>query len=75
MSTAIHLALSEISRGLGRYILFSLVVALITALAVFVAGLGEGLLGGFREYVENLNADLVAYDDARLSIPGSRLAC
>jgi len=72
MSTAIHLAVSEIWRNKGRFVLFSLVVALITVLILFVAALGEGLGTGNRELIEKLNADLIVYQDtARLSIPSS----
>jgi len=76
MSTAIHLAIKEIWRNRGRFLLFSLVVALITVLILFIAALGEGLGSGNREYIEKLNADLIAYQDtARLSITGSRIGC
>jgi putative ABC transport system permease protein len=76
MSTGIHLALKEIWRNRGRFLLFSLVVALITVLILFVAALGEGLGSGNREYLEKLNAELIAYQDtARLSIAGSRIGC
>lgn len=76
MSTAIHLAFKEIWRNRGRFLLFSLVVALITVLILFIAALGEGLGSGNREYLEKLNADLIAYQDtARLSIASSRIGC
>jgi len=76
MFTSIHLAIKEIWRNRGRFLLFSLVVALITVLILFVAALGEGLGSGNREYLENLNADLIVYQDiARLSISGSRIGC
>ena len=76
MSTAIHLAFKELWRNKGRFLLFSLVVALITLLVLFIAALGEGLGSGNREYIENLNADLMVYQDtARLSIGASRLEC
>jgi len=74
--TAIHLALREIWRNRGRFLLFSLVVALITVLVLFVAALGEGLGSGNREYLEKLNAELIAYENtARLSIASSRIGC
>lgn len=76
MSTAIHLAFREIWRNRGRFLLFSLVVALITVLVLFIAALGEGLGSGNREYLEKLNADLIVYQDtARLTIPSSRVDC
>jgi len=74
MATAIHLALKEIWRNKGRFLLFSLVIALIAVLILFVAALSEGLGSGNREYLEKLNADLVVYQDiADLSIPNSRI--
>ncbi len=76
MFTSIHLAVKEVWRNRGRFLLFSLVVALITVLILFVAALGEGLGSGNREYIEKLNADLIVYQDtARLSIAGSRVGC
>jgi putative ABC transport system permease protein len=76
VSTAIHLAFSEIWRNRGRYLLFSGVVALITVLILFISALGEGLGSGNREYLEKLNGELIVYEDtARLSIPSSRLDC
>jgi len=76
MSTSAYLALKEIWRNRGRFLLFSLVVALITLLILFIAALGEGLGSGNREYLEKLNADMIAYQDtARLSIASSRIGC
>jgi putative ABC transport system permease protein len=76
MLTAVHLALKEVWRNWGRFLLFSLVVGLITLLILFVAALGEGLGSGNREYLEKLNADLIAYQDtARLTIASSRVDC
>jgi putative ABC transport system permease protein len=72
----VHLAFSEIWRNRGRFLLFSLVVALITILVLFVAALGEGLLGGIREYFENLNADLIVYQDtAQREAAASQVDC
>ncbi|MFP3896951.1 MAG: ABC transporter permease [Anaerolineales bacterium] len=76
MSTTFHLALKEIWRGRGRFLLFSLVIALITLLILFIAALGEGLGAGNREYLEQLNGQLIAYQDtARLNIASSRIDC
>ncbi len=76
MSTATHLAFKEIWRNRGRFLLFSLVIALITLLILFIAALGEGLGAGNREYLEKLNADLIVYQDtADLSIASSRIDC
>jgi putative ABC transport system permease protein len=76
MSTALYLALKETWRNRGRFLLFSLVIALITLLILFIAALGEGLGAGNREYLEQLNAELVIYQDtADLSIASSRIDC
>jgi putative ABC transport system permease protein len=58
---AMYLALKEIWRARGRFILVSGVIALITMLVLFVAGLAEGLGSGNREYLDKLNADLIGY--------------
>jgi putative ABC transport system permease protein len=74
VSTAIHLAFREIWRNRGRFLLFCLVIALITVLILFIAALGEGLGSGNRQYIEKLDAELLVYQDiARLSVGGSRL--
>ncbi len=76
MSTALFLALKETWRNKSRFFLFSLVIALITLLILFIAALGEGLGAGNREYLEKLNAELIAYQDtAQLSIASSRIGC
>ncbi len=69
-----YLAIKEIWRGRSRYILFSLVIALITVLVLFVAALAEGLGAGNREYIEKLNADLIVYQsNVDLSVGASRI--
>ena len=69
----LFLAFKEIWRNKGRFLLFSLVIALITTLVLFIAGLAEGLGAGNREYLEKLNADLILFqEDVDLSIPSSR---
>jgi putative ABC transport system permease protein len=70
----LYLAGKDIWRNRGRYFLISLVVALITTLVLFVAGLAEGLGSGNREYIEKLDAQLILYQaNVDLSIPSSRL--
>ena len=70
----IFLAAKEIWRNRGRFFLISLVIALITTLVLFIAGLAEGLGAGNREYLEKLNADLVIYqENVDLSIAFSRI--
>ena len=71
---AFHLAIKEIWRTRGRFILFSGVIALITMLVLFVAALAEGLGSGNRQYIEKLNADLVVYQsNVDLSAAASRI--
>src|SRR5512142_1357851 len=69
-----YLAFKELWRNRSRFLLFSLVIALITTLVLFVAGLTEGLGAGNRGYLEKLNADLVVYQKkADLLAQASRL--
>jgi putative ABC transport system permease protein len=56
-----YLALKEIWRNRGRFLLVSLVIALITLLVLFIAALGEGLGNGNREYISKLNGELIVY--------------
>lgn len=58
-----YLALKEMLRNRSRFFLVSLVIALITALVLFTAALGEGLGSGNKEYLEKLDADLLVYKD------------
>ncbi len=68
------LAFKEIWRYRGRYLLISLVIALITTLVLFIAGLAEGLGAGNKEYLDKLNADAILYQaNIDLSIPSSRI--
>lgn len=60
---AVYLAFKEVWRNRGRFLLVSLVIALITLLVLFIAGLGEGLGNGNREYVSKLEAQLLLYQD------------
>ena len=71
---AFYLALKEVFRNKGRFLLVSLVIALITLLVLFIAALGEGLANGNRQYVANLDAQLVVFlEKSDFSISGSRL--
>ena len=58
---ATYLAAKEIWRNRGRFFLVSLVIALITLLVLFIAGLGEGLGSGNREYISKLDAELLVF--------------
>ncbi len=71
----VYLAFKELWRYKGRFFLIGLVIALITTLVLFIAGLAEGLGAGNKEYLEKLNADLILYQaGVDLSIPSSRLS-
>jgi putative ABC transport system permease protein len=72
--TPLHLAFAEVWRNKGRFFLISTVVAFITLLVLFTAGLAEGLGLGNREYLVQARGDLIAYSDkSELLIPASRL--
>jgi putative ABC transport system permease protein len=58
---AAYLGLKEVWRNKGRFFLFSLVIALIAILVLFTAGLGEGLASANKEYLEKLDAELLAF--------------
>jgi putative ABC transport system permease protein len=71
---AFYLSFKELWHSKGRYLLISLIVALITTLVLFIAALAEGLGDGNREYLEKLNGELIVYqDNSELSISASRL--
>ena len=71
---AFYLAVKEIVRNKGRFFLVSLVIALITLLVLFIAALGEGLADGNRQYVANLDAQLVVFlEKSNYNISSSRL--
>ena len=73
-SIASYLAVKEIWRNKGRFLLVSLVIALITLLVLFIAALGEGLGNGNREYISKLDAELIAYQEkSDFLISASRL--
>ena len=74
MTTPVYLTLKEIWRNRGRFLSFSLVIALITVLVLFIAALADGLGNGNKEYIEKLNGDLIVYkSNVDLSIGASRL--
>jgi putative ABC transport system permease protein len=60
---SLYLSFKEIWRNKGRFFLFSLVIALITLLVLFVAALGEGLSTANKEYFDKLNADLLVFQE------------
>ncbi len=74
VSLAFYLAVKEVLRNRARFLLVSLVIALITLLVLFIAALGEGLANGNREYIANLDADLVVFlEKSDFNISSSRL--
>ena len=71
---AFYLSFKEIWRNRGRFFLVSLVIALITLLVLFIAALGEGLANGNRQYISNLDAQLIVFlDKSDYIISASRL--
>ncbi len=75
LSVAGYLALKEIWRNCGRFLMVGLVIALITLLVLFIAALGEGLGNGNREYISKLDGELLVYRaKSDLLIAASRLA-
>jgi putative ABC transport system permease protein len=74
LSISSYLAIKEMWRNRGRFLLVSLVIALITLLVLFIAALGEGLGNGNREYISKLDAQLIVYQaKSDLLISASRL--
>jgi putative ABC transport system permease protein len=71
---SLYLAAKEAWRHKGRFLLIVAVVALLTTLVLFVAALAEGLGNGNKEYLEKLNAELIAYKaGVDLSVQTSQL--
>ncbi len=70
----IYLAFKEIWRNRGRFLSFSLVIALITILVLFIAALADGLGNGNKEYLEKLNGELIVLKaNVDFSIGASRI--
>jgi putative ABC transport system permease protein len=61
LSISTYLAFKEIWRNRGRFLLVSLVIALITLLVLFIAALGEGLGNGNREFISKIDAQFLVY--------------
>jgi putative ABC transport system permease protein len=71
---AFYLALKEVWRNRGRFLLFSLVIALITTLVLFIAALAGGLATANRQFFDQLDADLLIYqENVDLQAASSRL--
>lgn len=70
-----YLAIKEVWRNRGRYLLFSLVIALITTLVLFIAALAGGLANANKQFIEKLDADLLVYqENVDLLASASRLS-
>lgn len=70
-----YLAFKEFWRNRGRFVLASLVIALITTLVLFIDGLAEGLGNGNIEYLSKLDAELVLFqENTDLSTSTSQIA-
>jgi putative ABC transport system permease protein len=70
-----YLAFKEVWRNKGRFLLVSLVIALITTLVLFIDGLAEGLGAGNIEYLQKLDAELVLFqEDVDLSASVSQIS-
>jgi putative ABC transport system permease protein len=75
LNIPVYLALKEVWRSRGRFLLVSLVIALITLLVLFIAALGEGLGNGNREFLARTDAQLVVFQaKSDLLIQASRLS-
>jgi putative ABC transport system permease protein len=71
---AVYLAFKEILRNRGRYLLFSMVIALITTLVLFIAALAGGLATANRQFIDLLDTDLLVYqENVDLQATSSRL--
>ncbi len=68
------LALSEIRRNRSRFLLIVAIIALITALTLFIAALADGLGTGNIQGLQKLDADLLVFQSkSRLSLTQSAL--
>lgn len=69
-----YLAVKEVWRNKGRFLLISMVIALITTLVLFIAALAEGLALSNREYLSKINAELFVFQkDVDTLIATSRI--
>src|SRR5512142_1926075 len=69
-----YLAFKEVWRNRGRFFLFSLVIALITTLVLFIAALAQGLAAANKEYLSKLDAELIVFQkNVDTSIAASRI--
>ncbi|HNB52814.1 MAG TPA: ABC transporter permease, partial [Anaerolineales bacterium] len=72
---AFYLTIKEIWRNRNRYLTFSMVIALITLLVLFIAGLGEGLATANKEFIEKIDGELLLFqENTEYSTTSSRIA-
>ncbi|KAA3643166.1 MAG: hypothetical protein DWQ07_21860 [Chloroflexi bacterium] len=71
---AFYLAFKEVWRNKGRFLTFSMVIALITVLVLFIAALATGLANANKQYIDNLDADLLVYqENVDIQLTSSRI--
>ncbi len=71
---AFYLAFKEVWRNRMRFFLFSLVIALITTLVLFIAALAQGLALANNEYLSKVDAQLIVFQkNVDTSIAASRI--
>ncbi len=68
---AFFLAFKEVWRNRSRFFLFSLVIALITTLVLFIAALSEGLALANKEFLEKLDAELLVFQENVELVPST----
>lgn len=74
MNMALFLSFKEIWRNKPRFLLFSLVIALIATLVLFIAALAEGLAQANKQYLDKLDAELLVFQkNVDLSTNTSRI--
>jgi putative ABC transport system permease protein len=70
----LYLATKEMLRNKARFLAVVLIVALITLLVLFTAAFGDGLALAGKQYLENIDAQLILFqEDVDISIPASQL--
>jgi putative ABC transport system permease protein len=71
---SLYLATKELWRNRSRFLLFSLVIALITTLVLFIAALSGGLANANKQFIDKLDADLLVFqENTDLQATSSRL--
>ncbi len=72
---SLYLALKEMARHKRRFAVVFLIVALVTLLVLLTAALGDGLVQGASEYLEQQNGELLVFqEDVDYQLRVSRLS-